>query len=138
MNNAVSNLRLHCSSMPNIMAFKTLNENGFLEFSCVKCQIFDCRSRGHWFEPHRAPSVFFFFPSLHHFYFSNIIFFRCSISHTVGTRYHCNCFFLQNDFFLFIISFNLYNFWYISASFFSSSTNALNQFANFKTQSHWY
>ena len=32
MNSAVSNLRLHCSSMPNIMAFKTLDESSFLEF----------------------------------------------------------------------------------------------------------
>ena len=33
MNSAVSNLRLHYSSMLNIMAFKTLDEGGFLEFS---------------------------------------------------------------------------------------------------------
>ena len=32
MNSAVSNLRFHCSSMPNIMAFKTLDEGGFLKF----------------------------------------------------------------------------------------------------------
>ena len=32
MNSAVSNLRLHCSSIPNIMAFKTFDESGFLEF----------------------------------------------------------------------------------------------------------
>jgi len=31
----VSNLRLHCSSMPNIMAFKTLDECGFLEFGVL-------------------------------------------------------------------------------------------------------
>ena len=39
----VSNMRLHCSSMPNIMAFKTLNEGGFLEFSMsnVKYLAFD-------------------------------------------------------------------------------------------------
>ena len=32
MNNAVSNLRLHYSSIPNIMAFKTPDESGFLVF----------------------------------------------------------------------------------------------------------
>ena len=138
MNNAVSNLRLHCSSMPNIMAFKILDENGFLKFSVSNVKYLTADQEVTSLNPIGPLVFFFFFPSLHHFYFSNIIFFRCSTSHTVGTRYHCNCFFLQNDFFLFIISFNLYNFWYISASFFSSSTNALNQFANFKTQSHWY
>ena len=33
MNSAVSNLRFHCSSMPNIMAFKTLDGGAFLEFA---------------------------------------------------------------------------------------------------------
>ena len=32
MNNAISNLRLHCSSMPNIIAFKIHDESDFLEF----------------------------------------------------------------------------------------------------------
>ena len=32
VNSAVSNMRLHCSSMPNIMTFKTLDGGSFLEF----------------------------------------------------------------------------------------------------------
>ena len=33
VNSAVSNLRLHCSSMPNIMKFTTFDRSDFLEFS---------------------------------------------------------------------------------------------------------
>ena len=32
MNSAVLNLRLHYSSMPNIIAFKTIDGSGFFEF----------------------------------------------------------------------------------------------------------
>ena len=43
MDSTFSNLRLHCSSMPNILAFKTPNESGFLVFGVpnVKYLAFD-------------------------------------------------------------------------------------------------
>ena len=34
------NLRLHCSSMPNILTFKTPHVRCFLVFGMLKCQIF--------------------------------------------------------------------------------------------------
>ena len=43
MNSTLSNLRLHCLSMPNILAFKTPDESGFLVFGVpnVKYLAFD-------------------------------------------------------------------------------------------------
>ena len=38
MNSAISNLKLHCSSMQNIIAFKTLDESDFLEFGMLNAK----------------------------------------------------------------------------------------------------
>ena len=38
MNSTLSNLRLHCSSMPNILAFKTPDKSGFLVFDVLNAE----------------------------------------------------------------------------------------------------
>ena len=38
MNNAISNLRLHYSSMPNILTFKTLDVSSFLVFGVTNAK----------------------------------------------------------------------------------------------------